>query len=68
MMARIRAVVLAVGGIALPMLTAAAQRMDTTIAMSALREAEVACHRDAGTLWGRSLCGPIALADRRPGS
>jgi hypothetical protein len=50
---------------ALPVATAAAQRMDTTVALSALREADAACHRDAGALWGRSLCGPIALADRQ---
>src|SRR6476660_5178417 len=50
---------------ALPVRTAEAQRMDTTVAMTALREADVACHRDDGALWGRSLCGPIALADRQ---
>ncbi len=51
--------------LALPWSEAAAQRIDTTLAMSALREANTACHRDAGALWGRSLCGPIALADRQ---
>src|SRR6478672_149272 len=51
--------------IALPWSGAAAQRIDTTVAMTALREADAACHRDAGALWGRSLCGPIALAERQ---
>lgn len=51
--------------IALPWSGAAAQRIDTTVAMTALREANAACHRDAGALWGRSLCGPIALAERQ---
>ena len=51
--------------VALPVTTAAAQRVDTTLAMSAFREADAACHRDAGALWGRSLCGPIALAERQ---
>jgi len=51
--------------IALPWSGAAAQRVDTTVAMTALREADAACHRDAGALWGRSLCGPIALAERQ---
>ncbi len=50
---------------ALPARMAEAQRMDTTVAMTALHEADVACHRDDGALWGRSLCGPIALADRQ---
>jgi hypothetical protein len=49
----------------LPCSTAAAQRIDTTLAMTALREADIACHRDGGALWGRSLCGPIALAERQ---
>jgi len=44
---------------------AGAQRIDTTLAMTALREADAACHRDGGSLWGRSLCGPIALAERQ---
>jgi hypothetical protein len=44
---------------------ALAQRVDTARAMSAFREADVACRRDAGALWGRSLCGPIALAERQ---
>lgn len=50
---------------ALPTSGAGAQRIDTTLAMSALREADAACHRDAGALWGRSLCGPIALAEQQ---
>jgi len=50
---------------ALPMRPAAAQRIDTARAMTALREANIVCHRDDGALWGRSLCGPIALIDRQ---
>jgi hypothetical protein len=44
---------------------AGAQRVDTARAMTGFREADAACHRDAGTLWGRSLCGPIALVERQ---
>jgi hypothetical protein len=32
---------------------AAAQRVDTARAMNAFGEADAACHRDAGALWGR---------------
>ncbi|HXT14948.1 MAG TPA: hypothetical protein VN706_04925 [Gemmatimonadaceae bacterium] len=42
-----------------------AQRLDTVTALAGLADAEHACRVDAGTLWGRSLCGPIALADRQ---
>src|SRR6476660_4054333 len=58
-------VALVVASVALVGRPAAAQRIDTTLAMTAFREADVACHRDAGALWGRSLCGPVALADRQ---
>ena len=47
-----------------PLDTAAAQQIDTARALSALRDAKAACEADAGKLWGRSLCGPIALVDR----
>lgn len=47
-----------------PVGAAVAQRVDTSVAMTAFREADAACHRDGGALWGRSLCGPIAIAER----
>lgn len=43
---------------------ASAQALDTARALGALREARVACEADHGDLWGRSLCGPIALVAR----
>jgi hypothetical protein len=42
-----------------------AQELDTARALSALRDAKTACEADAGVLWKRSLCGPIALVDRQ---
>src|SRR5258705_1751917 len=41
-------------------------KVDTTTAVSALTRFADACGRDAGALWGRPLCGPVALVD--PGS
>ena len=41
------------------------QQLDTARALSALRDAKIACEADAGLLWKRSLCGPIALVDRQ---
>jgi len=41
------------------------QELDTARAFSALRDAASACASDGGSLWGRSLCGPIALVDRQ---
>jgi hypothetical protein len=41
------------------------QALDTARALSALRDAKTACEADAGLLWKRSLCGPIALVDRQ---
>jgi hypothetical protein len=41
------------------------QAVDTARALSALRDAKAACVADAGLLWGKSLCGPIALVDRQ---
>jgi hypothetical protein len=49
----------------LPLSLATGQQLDTARALSALREARAACESDAGALWGRSLCGPIALVDRQ---
>ena len=42
-----------------------AQQIDTTAALAALGDARRACEADRGYLWGRSLCGPIALVDRQ---
>jgi hypothetical protein len=41
------------------------QSVDSAAALGALREAASVCQQDAGALWGRSMCGPIALVDRR---
>jgi len=51
--------------LALPISFASGQQLDTARALSALRDARTACESDAGALWGRSLCGPIALVDRQ---
>src|SRR6266550_9110776 len=51
--------------LALPLSLVSGQQLDTARALSALRDARVACESDAGALWGRSLCGPIALVDRQ---
>lgn len=50
--------VLALAAAARPL---AGQAVDTARAVGALRDFGQACARDAGALWGRSLCGPIAL-------
>jgi hypothetical protein len=49
----------------LPLSFADGQQLDTARALSALRDAKAACESDAGALWGRSLCGPIALVDQQ---
>jgi len=49
----------------IPLSLAGGQQIDTARALSALRDARTACESDAGALWGRSLCGPIALVDRQ---
>jgi len=41
-----------------------AQQIDTSRALTGLRDAATACDLDGGAMWGKSLCGPIALADR----
>ena len=55
----------AVATLALPFAHASGQQIDTARALSALRDAEAACAMDGGSLWRRSLCGPIALVDRQ---
>ncbi len=42
-----------------------AQGLDSGSALRGLREARAACEADHGALWGRNLCGPIALVSRR---
>ena len=42
-----------------------AQAIDTSSALDGLRETRAACDADHGALWGRNLCGPIALVARR---
>ncbi len=42
-----------------------AQALDSSSALGGLREARAACEADHGALWGRDLCGPIALVARR---
>jgi hypothetical protein len=49
----------------IPLSPISGQQIDTARALSALRDARTACESDAGALWGRSLCGPIALVDRQ---
>jgi hypothetical protein len=55
----------AAAALALPFAQASGQQIDTARALSALRDAKAACEMDGRTLWRRSLCGPIALADRQ---
>jgi hypothetical protein len=51
--------------IGMPLSLITGQQIDTARALSGLRDARTACESDAGVLWGRSLCGPIALVDRQ---
>lgn len=48
-----------------PVVPLSAQVVDTATALAGMRDARAACTQDAGALWGRSLCGPIALVDRQ---
>ncbi|HEX9129980.1 MAG TPA: hypothetical protein VF850_12545, partial [Gemmatimonadaceae bacterium] len=56
---------LTAAALALPMVRASGQQIDTSRALSTLRDAQAACEMDRGSLWRRSLCGPIALVDRQ---
>jgi len=60
-----RPLFIAAAALALPFSHASGQQIDTARALSALRDARTACEADAGVLWKRSLCGPIALVDRQ---
>ena len=55
----------AIATLALPLVQASGQQIDTAQALSTLRDAQTACTMDGGSLWKRSLCGPIALVDRQ---
>jgi hypothetical protein len=59
-----RAVAGVVGGLAAAS-PGVGQAIDTAGALGGLREVRAACLADDGKLWGRSLCGPIALVSRR---
>jgi hypothetical protein len=56
---------LTAAALALPFVRASGQQIDTSRALSTLRDAKAACEMDGGSLWRRSLCGPIALVDRQ---
>ena len=43
--------------------SARAQSPDTAAAVSAIRDFKTACGKDHGVLWGRTLCGPMLIAD-----
>src|SRR5262245_13291035 len=38
-------------------------QVDSTLAQSYFKEAAALCERDAGKLWGVSLCGPMIFTD-----
>ena len=57
--------ILTAAALALPFVRASGQQIDTSRALSTLRDAQAACEMDAGSLWRHSLCGPIALVDRQ---
>jgi len=40
-------------------------QVDQQRAQEYFKEAQALCERDAGRLWGVSLCGPMVIADRR---
>jgi hypothetical protein len=56
---------LTAAALTLPVVRASAQQIDTSRALSTLRDAQTACEMDGGKLWRRGLCGPIALVDRQ---
>lgn len=43
--------------------TLALGQVDSTLAQSYFKEAAALCERDAGRLWGVSLCGPMVFTD-----
>jgi len=46
---------------------AAQSAADSTAALTGVREFDAACRRDAGRLWGTSLCGPLVTVDGATG-
>ena len=53
--------------VAAPLASAAQTPADRAAALTGVREFAIACRRDAGRLWGRSLCGPLIAVDGRTG-
>ncbi len=52
---------------AAPVVAAAQTSGDSAAALTGVREFATACRRDAGRLWGRSLCGPLITVDGQTG-
>src|SRR5688500_10841898 len=48
--------------------TAAEAQVDQQRAAEWFKEAQADCERDAGRLWGVSLCGPMVIVDRATGT
>jgi hypothetical protein len=46
--------------------TAAEAQVQPELAKRYFEEATKLCERDAGRLWGVSLCGPLVIVDQRP--
>ena len=46
----------------------AAGQVDQALAQQYFREARTLCERDAGRLWGVTLCGPMVIADAATGT
>src|SRR5687767_15924753 len=43
-------------------------QVDQQRAQQYFKEAQALCERDAGRLWGVSLCGPLVIVDQRTGT
>lgn len=52
---------------AAPLASAGQVPADAAAALTGVREFTIACHRDGGRLWGRSLCGPLITVDGQTG-
>jgi len=53
--------------LAAPAIAAAQTSTDSAAALTGVREFAAACRRDAGRLWGLSLCGPLITVDGQTG-
>jgi len=53
--------------VAVPLAVAAQTPSDSVAALTGVREFATACGRDAGRLWGRTLCGPLVTVDGQTG-